>query len=137
VSTDANGKPRNKLVYGEITEAILTAARKVHSRLGPGLLERPYKVCLGIELERAGMSFQTEKTLPVIYDGETIPLGYRVDFIVEEKVIIEVKAIECVLPVHLAQLISYLNLSKTRVGLLLNFNVEEFKDGIHRRVRGY
>src|SRR5207245_11706117 len=82
VSTDANGKPRNTLVYGDITEAILTAARKVHSRMGPGLLERPYKVCLGIELERAGMSYQTEKTLPVIYDGETIPLGYRVDFIV-------------------------------------------------------
>ena len=79
MSPDINGKPRNKLVHGEITQAILAAARKVHSRLGPGLLERPYKVCLGIELERAGMSFQTAKTLPVVYDGETIPLGYRVD----------------------------------------------------------
>jgi len=134
---DTSGKLKNKLVHGEITEAILIAARKVHSRLGPGLLEQPYKVCLGIELERAGMSFQMEKALPVVYDGETISLAYRVDFIVEDKVIIEVKAVECVLPVHVAQLISYLNLSKTRVGLLLNFNVAEFKEGIHRRVWGY
>ena len=137
MSTDANVKHGNKLVHGEITEPILIAARKVHSRLGPGLLERPYKVCLGIELEHAGMTFQTEKTFPIVYDGETISLGYRVDFIVEDKVIIEVKAVESVLPVHIAQLISYLNLSKTRVGLLLNFNVAEFKDGIHRRIWGY
>jgi GxxExxY protein len=88
-------------------------------------------------LGRAGLTFQTEKTFPVIYDDVTISLGYRVDFIVEDKVIIEVKAVEHVLPVYEAQLISYLNLSKKRVDLLLNFNVKYFKQGIHRRIWGY
>ena len=75
--------------------------------------------------------------LPVMYDDVSISLGYRVDLIVEEKVIVEVKAVDHVLPIHIAQLISYLKLSRTRVGLLLNFNVERFKDGIHRKVWGY
>lgn len=109
----------------------------MHSRLGAGLLEQPYKVCLGIELQRAGIKFETEKVLPVIYDGVSISLGYRVDFIVDDRVIVEVKAVEHVLPIHEAQLLSYLNLSRTRVGLLLNFNVARFKDGIHRKVWGY
>ena len=130
-------EPAQNLIHGETTDAVLTAARKVHSRLGPGLLEQPYKVCLGIELQRAGIEFETEKMFPVVYDGVTTSLGYRVDFIVEGKVIVEVKAVEHVLPIHIAQLISYLNLSRTRVGLLLNFNVERFNDAIHRKVWGY
>ena len=88
-------------------------------------------------MQRAGIKFETEKLFPVVYDGVTTSLGYRVDFIVEEKVIVEVKAVERVLPIHIAQLISYLNLSRTRVGLLLNFNVERFNDAIHRKVWGY
>jgi GxxExxY protein len=125
------------LVHGETTDAILTAARKVHSRLGPGLLEQPYKVCLCIELQRAGIKFETDKMFPVVYDDVSISLGYRVDLIVDDKVIVEVKAVEHVLPIHIAQLISYLKLSRMRVGLLLNFNVERFRDGIHRKVWGY
>jgi GxxExxY protein len=128
---------RKNLIHGETTDAILTAARKVHSRLGPGLLEQPYKVCLAIEMQRAGIRFEVEKIFPVVYDDVITALGYRVDFIVEDKVIVEVKAVERVLPIHVAQLISYLNLSRTRVGLLLNFNVERFEDGIHRKVWGY
>src|SRR5262249_8700073 len=128
---------RKNLIHGETTEVILTAARKVHSRLGPGLLEHPYKVCLAIEMRRAGIKFESEKLFPVVYDGITTSLGYRVDFIVDDKVIVEVKAVEHVLPIHVAQLISYLNLSHLRVGLLLNFNVERFADGIHRKVWGY
>ena len=133
---NAGTQPKN-LVHGETTDAVLTAARKVHSRLGPGLLEQPYKVCLCIELQRAGIKFETEKMFPVVYDDVSISLGYRVDLIVEDKVIVEVKAVEHVLPIHIAQLISYLKLSRTRVGLLLNFNVERFSDGIHRKVWGY
>jgi len=129
--------PWRNFIYGETTDAILTAARKVHSRLGPGLLEQPYKVCLAIEMQRAGIKFETEKMFPVVYDGVITSLGYRVDFIVEAKVIVEVKAVENVLPIHIAQLISYQNLSRTRVGLLLNFNVERFENAIHRKVWGY
>jgi GxxExxY protein len=134
VSTATNGTPGKNLIYGETTDAVLTATRNVHSSLGPGLLEQPYKLCLGIELQRAGITFQSEKMFPVVYDGVATSLGYRVDFIVEEKVIVEVKAVEQVSPIHMAQLMWYLNLSRTRVGLLLNFNVVHFKDGICRRV---
>ena len=129
--------PAQNLIHGETTDAILTAARKVHSRLGPGLLEQPYKVCLAIEMQRTGIRFEIEKVFPVVYDRITTSLGYCVDFIVEDKVIVEVKAVENVLPIRIAQLISYLNLSRTRVGLLLNFNVERFNDAIHRKVWGY
>ena len=119
------------------THDIVGAAIEVHRRLGPGLLERPYRVCLGHELQRLNLAFESEKLLPVGYDGLTIHLGYRVDILVEGKVIVEVKAVETILPVHEAQLLSYLKLSGIRVGLLINFNVAHLKDGIRRRVCGY
>jgi GxxExxY protein len=125
------------LVHEEATAAILEAARKVHTRLGPGLLERPYKVCLEIELKRAGVPFEAEKRFPVVYDGITTPLEYYADFVVDNKVVVEVKAIERLLPIHEAQLISYLKLSGIRVGLLLNFNVTLLKFGTRRRIYGY
>jgi len=135
--TDTDGGHRHNLVHSRITHGVLSAAYKVHSRLGPGLLERPYKVCLGYELNRLGLSFEAEKPFPVIYDDITISLGYRVDFIVENEVIVEVKAVEAILPVHEAQLLSYLKLSRKRVGLLINFNVEHLRNGIRRRISGY
>jgi GxxExxY protein len=135
---DTRGEDRkSRLIHGETTEKIFEAARKVHSRLGPGLLERPYGICLGIELERAGLKFEREKPYPVVYDGFVISLGYKADFVVEEKVIVEVKSVQSLLPIHEAQLISYLRLSGVRVGLLLNFNVTLLKLGTVRRVYGF
>jgi GxxExxY protein len=109
----------------------------VHSRLGPGLLERPYQACLCHELHRLGIGFETQKVFPVEYDGICIDLGYRVDLIVEDRVIVEIKAVESILPVHEAQLLSYLKLSHKRVGLLINFNVARLQQGIRRRICGY
>jgi len=129
--------PGFHLVHGKLTNLILSAAHKVHSRLGPGLLERPYKVCLAHELHGLGVAFAEEKLLPVEYEGFTIDFGYRVDFLVEDSVIVEIKAVENVLPLHEAQLLSYLKLSRKRVGLLINFNVPHLRDGIRRRVCGY
>lgn len=125
------------LVHGRTTTAILAAAHRVHGHLGPGLLERVYHTCLCHELVRMGIPVESEKALPVNYDGVRIDLGYRVDLIVESKVLVEVKAVESVLPVHEAQLLSYLRLSGIRVGLLINFNVARLHQGIRRRILGY
>jgi GxxExxY protein len=122
------------LLHGDVTDAILSAAHALHSKLGPGLLERPYRVCLGIELARRRMRFESEKVFPVEYENVIVDFGYRVDFLVEDAVIVEVKAVENILPVHEAQLLSYLKLSQRRVGLLINFNVAHLKQGIRRRI---
>jgi len=135
--TATNHGHSTSLVHGEITHQILSAAHKVHSRLGPGLLETPYKVCLAHELQRAGLRVEAEKICPVEYDDLTISLGYRIDLLVQDEVIVEVKAIELILPVHEAQLLSYLRLARKRVGLLINFNVAQLRQGIRRRICGY
>lgn len=128
---------RHGLVHGKTTNSILAAAYRVHGRLGPGLLERVYQTCLCHELGRMGIPFEAEKPLPVLYDGVFIELGYRVDLLVERKVIVEVKAVEAVLPVHESQLLTYLRLSGTRVGLLINFSTARLRDGIRRRIVGF
>jgi GxxExxY protein len=125
------------LVHAKTTNAILSSAYRVHSRLGPGLLERPYCTCLAYGLLRIGLTVEREKLLPVVYDGLTIEFGYRIDLLVDDTVIVEVKAVESLLPVHEAQLLSYLRLSRTRVGLLINFNVAHLREGIRRRVCGF
>jgi GxxExxY protein len=135
--TDTNEGHGNKLVHGHITNGALSAAYKVHSRLGPGLLEKPYKACMAYEFARMGLSFEEEKPFPVIYEDITISLGYRVDFLVENEVIVELKSVETISPVHEAQLLSYLKLAKKRVGLLINFNVVRLRDGVRRRICGY
>jgi GxxExxY protein len=135
--TDTDRGHDTSLIHGQLTHQILAAAHKVHSRLGPGLLEKPYKVCLAHELQRSGLRIEVEKPCQVEYDDLTIPLGYRLDLIVEDQVIIEVKAIEIILPVHEAQLLSYLRLARKRVGLLINFNVAHLRQGIRRRIAGY
>jgi GxxExxY protein len=124
------------LVHGNITNEILKAAYKVHSALGAGLLEKPYRVCMCHELLRAGLNLETEKTFNIRYDGITIDCAYRVDLLVENAVIVEIKAVESILPVHEAQLLSYLRLSGKRVGLI-NFNVHRLQYGIRRRILGY
>jgi GxxExxY protein len=128
---------RHQLIHGQITNSVLAAAYRVHSKLGPGLLEKPYRACLARELAKQGVAFEAEKTFPIVYDGIAIDLGYRVDFLVQDSVIVEVKAVEHLLPVHEAQLLSYLKLSGMRAGLLINFNVVHLRFGIRRRVCGW
>lgn len=116
----------------EITGKILNAAFKVHTVLGPGLLESAYQACLVFELRKAGLHVETEKPLPLIYEELKLECGYRIDIIVENRVIVELKTVEAFKDVHLAQVLTYLRLSGKNVGLLLNFYVKSLKDGIKR-----
>jgi len=120
----------------QVTHAIIGAAMKVHSALGPGLLESAYEACLVHELRKAGFKVEQQVELPVNYDGVRIDLGYRIDLVINECVIVELKCVEKIAPVHEAQLISYMRLSKKNVGLLINFHVRHLKDGIKRFVEG-
>jgi GxxExxY protein len=115
-----------------VTGNIIDAAIKVHTALGPGLLESAYEACLELELHRRDMKAFTQVLLPVCYQGITVELGYRVDLLVEDIVIVELKAVEAIHPIHAAQLLSYMKLSGIGLGLLLNFNVLHLKDGIRR-----
>jgi len=122
------------LLHSTLTERIIGAALSVHKELGPGLLESAYSACLAHELHRVGVRFETQVRLPLRYRSIHVDAGYRLDFIVENAVVLELKAVEQVLPVHRAQLLSYLRLSGLSVGLLLNFNVVHLRYGIHRMV---
>ena len=120
-----------------ITRQIIAAAMKVHSILGPGLLESAYHACLLHELHKQGLRLASQVGLPVVYDGEKIDLGYRIDLIVENSVIVEIKCVDVIHPVHEAQLLSYMRLSGRQVGLLINFHVVHLREGIKRMVDGY
>ena len=120
------------LLHQELTSSILNCAYKVHSSLGPGLLESAYEECLHYELDKVGLVVIKQKPMPLIYDEKKLDLGYRIDLYVESKVIIEVKSVDSLNPVHFAQLMTYLKLSKCRIGFLINFNVASLKDGIKR-----
>ncbi len=109
----------------------------VHTVLGPGLLESTYEACLAFELQNRGVSVRTQVPLPVVYQGQKLEIGYRIDLLIAESVIVEVKAVEAIAPVHRAQLLSYLKLSDRRLGLLLNFNVVHMRDGIIRMVNKF
>ncbi len=116
----------------QITGAIVDAAMKVHSVVGPGMLEGVYEICLSHELRKRGLRVEQQVVVPVRYDGIEIPSGYRIDLLVEDTVIVELKCVEKILPVHKAQLLSYLRMSDKRIGLLMNFNVAHMRDGISR-----
>ena len=116
----------------EVSGIVVDSAMKVHSALGPGLLESAYEVCLIRELQKRGLRVESQVPIPVQYDGEMLNVGYRADLLVEGLVLVELKAIELVLPIHKAQLLSYLRLSGKQVGLLINFNVEHLRNGIKR-----
>jgi GxxExxY protein len=115
-----------------ITSRIIACGIAVHKALGPGLLEAPYRLALAVEFARAGLAYEMEKPLPVLYGDARLGCGYRLDFVVEAMVVVEVKSLAAVLPVHRAQVLTYLRLSGHPAGLLLNFNVERMKDGIER-----
>jgi len=117
-----------------LAEVIVDAAVKVHSILGPGLLESVYEVCFTKELRDRGLEVRTQVALPIWYEGVKLDAGLRLDLVVNDLVVIELKAVEAILPVHYAQLLTYLKLAKLRLGFLLNFNAPLMKDGIHRRV---
>ena len=120
----------------QVSHAIITAGMKVHTELGPGLLESTYTACLQYELARAGVRSATQVGLPVVYSGVKLELGYRIDLLAEDLVVVEIKSVEAVSPVHQAQILSYLRLSGKSIGLLINFNVVHLKDGIKRFVNG-
>ncbi|MGI9455127.1 MAG: GxxExxY protein [Aeoliella sp.] len=116
----------------DVTGQIVDAAIKVHKRLGPGLLESAYEACLAYELRQRGLAVETQRSLPVEYDQVQLDVGYRLDLLVESTVIVELKAVEKMIPLYDAQLLSYLKLSGNKIGLLINFNVVRLKDGIKR-----
>jgi len=118
--------------YTPLTEKIIGAAMEVHRALGPGLLESAYEACLVYELAQRGLKVEQQKPIPLVYKSVRLDRGYRLDLLVENTIIIEIKAVEELHPIHEAQLISYLKLSGFRVGLLINFNVRLLKDGIRR-----
>jgi GxxExxY protein len=120
------------MTENEIATIIVDAALRIHKTLGPGLLESVYQAVLDFELKKRGLRVAQQVGLPVHYEGINLELGFRVDLIVGDKVIIEIKSIETLAPVHKKQLLTYLRLMNLRLGLLINFNVELIKDGIHR-----
>lgn len=121
-----------ELLYKDLTGKIVDCAVKVHKQLGPGLLESAYEECLYQELMECGISSIKQVPMPLIYKGRKLELGYRLDLLVEDKVVIEVKSVDCLNPVHTAQLMTYLKLSGCKIGLLINFNVAFLKEGIRR-----
>ena len=121
----------------KITEAIIGAAIAVHKELGPGLLESAYEACLAYELAERKLKVERQKGLPVTYHGVQLDCGYRIDLLVEKLVVVELKAVERLEPIHQAQMLSYLRLSGCKVGLLINFNVKVLKNGIRRFVHEF
>lgn len=115
---------------------VVDSALAVHSALGPGLLESTYQACLAYELRKRGLTVREEVALPVIYDTKRLEIGYRIDLLVQDMVVVEIKSIEAIAPIHRAQLLSYLKLSGKPLGLLLNFNVTLMKQGIVRMRNG-
>ena len=130
-----DGDERPGLAHGEgLTNRIIAAAMRVHSRLGPGLLESIYEACLCHELEKAAMPFRRQTPLPVVYDDVNLDCAYVADVIVAEQVILEIKSVERILSLHQSQLLTYLRLTPCRIGLLMNFNTVMLKNGIKRCV---
>jgi GxxExxY protein len=121
-----------ELLHKELTGSILKCAYKVHSKLGPGLLESAYEECLHYELEKAGITSIKQKPMPLIYEEKKLDLGYRIDLLVEGVIVIEIKSVEILNPVHMAQLMTYMKLSDCRIGFLINFNVVSLREGIKR-----
>jgi GxxExxY protein len=122
------------LVHEELTEQIIAAAIEVHRELGPGLLESAYEECLCYELSQRGLAFQRQVPLPVAYKGVRLDCSYRLDIVVDDKIVLELKSVDGITDLNKAQLLTYLRISRMKVGLLMNFNVPMLKDGIVRLV---
>ena len=124
------------MTENELSKIVFDSGLKVHRALGPGLLESAYEECLFYELMKSGVFVEKQKALPLIYEEVKMEIGYRTDLIIENKLIVEVKSVEALNDIHLAQVLTYLKLSKCKLGLLINFNVLLFKDGIKRVING-
>lgn len=120
--------------FDELSRRVIGCAIEVHRELGPGLLESTYEQCLGYELRQAKIGFKLQHPLPVQYKGITLDCGYRIDVLVDNSLIIELKAVDSVLPIHHAQLLTYMKLANIKTGILINFNVTKLKDGMKRFV---
>jgi GxxExxY protein len=120
----------------DVSRECIDAAMTVHTQLGPGLLESAYQACLEFELRKRGLAVASQVGLPVVYEGVRVDVGYRLDLVVEDTLVIELKAVDAIHPMHKAQLLSYLRMSGKKVGLIINFNVLHLKDGIIRMVNG-
>ena len=124
------------MTENEISRIVFESGLKVHRNLGPGLLESAYEECLFYELSKLGLQVEKQKALPLVYEEVKLDIGYRIDLIVENKLIIEVKSVEELHDIHLAQILTYLKLSNCKLGLLINFNTLLFKDGVKRVING-
>jgi len=124
------------MTENQIGDGVIAVAMKVHSAVGPGLLESAYELCLAHELTKRGMTVRKQVSIPIRYEELAIENGYRIDLLVSERVVVELKALETILPVHRGQLLSYLRLGGFKLGYLLNFNVAHMRDGITRIVNG-
>ena len=133
-STMQHGVTRSMLIEKDVTDRILKCAFEVHSNLGPGLLESAYENCLHHEMTQNGLVVEKQKPLPLMYKDVKLEMGYRMDFVVENKVILEIKSVDAINDLHVAQVLTYLKLSGCKVALLINFNVKSLKDGIKRFV---
>ncbi|MEO8725465.1 MAG: GxxExxY protein [Acidobacteriaceae bacterium] len=129
-------RAKNQNTPDQVSRLVLGCAMRVHSNLGPGLLENTYEVCLEHELKKSGLQVERQVYLPIVYDGVKIDSAYRLDLVVEGCVIIEIKSVEAIIDVYKAQLISYLKLSGKSLGLIINFNVPHLRNGIRRMVVG-
>jgi GxxExxY protein len=124
------------MTENEIAKQIVDVAFKIHTTFGPGLLESVYETVMAYELQKRGLRVRRQQAIPVVYEDVKMDLGFRVDLIVEDKVVVEIKSVEAIAPVHKKQLLTYLRLTDKRLGLLINFNVELIKNGITRVVNG-
>lgn len=124
------------MTENEISKIVFEAGLKVHRNLGPGLLESAYEECLFYELNKLGLRVEKQKALPLVYEEVKLDIGYRIDLLVEGKLIIEVKSVDELHDIHLAQILTYLKLSNCKLGLLINFNTLLFKDGVKRVING-
>jgi len=120
--------------FDELSNRVIGCALEVHRHLGPGLLESTYEQCLAYEMKVAGMAFKLQHALPVEYKNIKLDCGYRIDMLVDNSIIIELKSVDKILPIHQAQLLTYMKLADISIGLLINFNVKYLKDGIKRMV---
>ncbi|WP_394666142.1 GxxExxY protein [uncultured Chryseobacterium sp.] len=120
----------------EVSKVIFDAGLKVHRQLGAGLLESAYEECLYYELQKSGLLIEKQKPMPLIYDDIKLDIGYRIDLLVERKVVVEIKSVESLNEIHLAQVLTYLKLSNCKLGLLINFNSVLFKNGVKRLING-
>ena len=125
------------MTENELSKIVFDCGLKVHRALGPGLLESAYEECLFYELVKANVFVEKQKGLPLVYEEVKLDIGYRTDLVIENKLIVEIKAVEALNDIHLAQILTYLKLSNCKLGLLINFNVVLFKDGVKRVINGF